>query len=105
MYRDAQLHRAGRDRSVDADLQPGARVSQDLETLRLPLPGERLRIVVLYDQKRREDHAVLLVSGANETLVLDNKRKRVIPWLELRERYKPYYSLNETSVWFHATKA
>jgi predicted transglutaminase-like cysteine proteinase len=75
-------------------------------TLRaLGYPAERLRVVVVYDRKRREDHAVLLVSGANETLVLDNKRKRVVTWAELRSRYKPYYSLNETSVWFHATKA
>jgi predicted transglutaminase-like cysteine proteinase len=70
----------------------------------LGYPAERLRIVVVYDRKKREDHAVLLVSGANEVLVLDNKRKRVVTWADLRDRYKPYYSLNETSVWIHATK-
>jgi predicted transglutaminase-like cysteine proteinase len=71
----------------------------------LGYPPERLRVVMVYDRKRREDHAVLLVAGAGATLVLDNKRQRVVTWAELRDRYKPYYSLNETSVWIHATKA
>jgi predicted transglutaminase-like cysteine proteinase len=70
----------------------------------LGIPAERLRVVVVYDRKKRGDHAVLLVSGANETLVLDNNRKRVVSWADTRSRYKPYYSLNEKSVWIHATK-
>ena len=71
----------------------------------LGIPAERLRVVVVYDRKKREDHAILLVSGATETLALDNKYKRVVSWAETRSRYKAYYSLNEESVWIHATKS
>ena len=70
----------------------------------LGIPAERMRVVVVYDRNKREDHAVLLVSAANETLVLDNKYERVVSWSDTRSRYKPFYSLNENSVWIHATK-
>ncbi len=71
----------------------------------LGIPAERLRVVVVYDRKKRGDHAVLLVSGAHETLVLDNRYKRVVNWVDVRSRYMPYYSLNENSVWIYNTKA
>jgi len=71
----------------------------------LGIPAERLRVVVVYDRKKRGDHAVLLVFGVHETLVLDNRRKRVVGWADTRSRYKPYYSLNENSVWIYNTKA
>jgi predicted transglutaminase-like cysteine proteinase len=70
----------------------------------LGIPAERLRVVVVYDRKKREDHALLLVSAANETLVLDNKYERVVSWADIRSRYQPYYSLNENSVWIHSTR-
>ena len=70
----------------------------------LGIPADRMRVLVVYDRKEREDHAFLLVSGANETLVLDNKYQRVVSWVDTRSRYQPYYSLNENSVWIHASK-
>ncbi|TFG62042.1 MAG: hypothetical protein E4H28_08140 [Gemmatimonadales bacterium] len=68
------------------------------------IPAERLRVVVVYDRKKREDHAVLIVFGPNVTLVLDNRYRRVMTWADMSKRYMPYYSLNENSVWIHNAK-
>jgi len=79
-------------------------IAKYLSLRAIGFPAERMRVVVVYDRKDREDHAILLVSGARETLVLDNKYRRVVSWEDTRARYKPYYSLNENSVWIHAAK-
>ena len=79
-------------------------VAKYLSLRALGMPPERLRIVVLYDGRRREDHAVLTVLGGGGTLVLDNHHRRVMTWAELRRWYRPYYSLNEDSVWIHSSK-
>lgn len=76
-------------------------IAKYLSLRALGYPAERLRVAVVYDRKKREDHAVLLVSTATDTLVLDNKYQRVVSWADTRARYKPYYSLNENSVWIH----
>ncbi|HEY5565474.1 MAG TPA: transglutaminase-like cysteine peptidase, partial [Rhodothermia bacterium] len=68
------------------------------------IPATRLRVVVVYDRKKREDHAVLTVFGPDGTLVLDNRYRRVMTWAEMSNRYMPYYSLNENSVWIHSAK-
>ena len=70
----------------------------------LGIPADRLRVVVVYDRKNREDHAILAVSGPQGVQVLDNNRKRVIDWEESSRRYSPYYSLNEQAVWIHKSK-
>ena len=79
-------------------------IAKYLSLRSLGISAERLRIVVVYDQHRREDHAVLIVSGVDDTLVLDNHYRRVMTWSKLRDRYRPYYSLNERSVWIHSSK-
>ncbi len=68
------------------------------------IAAERLRVVVVYDRKKRQDHAVLVVFGPGGTMVLDNYHRRVMSWADMRKRYKPYYSLNENAVWLHGTK-
>jgi predicted transglutaminase-like cysteine proteinase len=68
------------------------------------VPAERLRVVVVYDRKKREDHAVLTVFGPSGTLVLDNHYRRIRTWADMSKRYEPYYSLNENSVWIHSAK-
>ncbi len=79
-------------------------IAKYLSLRSLGISAERLRIVVVYDQYRREDHAVLIVSGGEGTLVLDNHYRRVMTWAKLSDRYRPYYSLNERSVWIHSDK-
>lgn len=79
-------------------------VAKYLSLRALGIAPERLRIVVLYDRRRREDHAVLTVLDGGETLVLDNHHRRVMTWAKLRRWYRPYYSLNEDSVWIHSPK-
>lgn len=76
-------------------------IAKYLSLRRLGIPTHRLRIVVVYDASRREDHAVLAVESGEETLVLDNHYRRVRTWETVREDYKPYYSLNEDAVWIH----
>lgn len=67
----------------------------------LGVPPEQLRIVVLHDRRRRQEHAVLAVTWEDRTLLLDNVRNRIVPWRELRH-YLPIYSLNERSAWQYA---
>lgn len=76
-------------------------IAKYLSLRSLGISPERLRIVVLYDKRRREDHAILAVFGDEETLILDNHYRRVLSWTKMRARYQPYYSLNERSVWIH----
>ncbi len=67
----------------------------------LGVPPEQLRIVVLHDRRRRQEHAVLAVTWEDRTLLLDNVRNRIVPWRELRH-YLPIYSLNVRSAWQYA---
>ncbi len=76
-------------------------IAKYLSLRSLGISPERLRIVILYDRRRREDHAILAVFGDEEILILDNHYRRVMSWTNLRTRYQPYYSLNERSVWIH----
>ncbi len=70
----------------------------------LGIPAERLRVVVVYDRKIREDHAILVITAPDGIKVLDSNRKRVIDWEESSKRYSPYYSVNEQDVWIHNSK-
>lgn len=80
-------------------------IAKYLSLRALGVAAERMRVVAVYDRKEREDHAVLLVSAGDETLVLDNKLQRVVSWADIRARYQPYYSVNEISAWIHSTRA
>ncbi len=77
-------------------------IAKYLSLRALGIDAERLRVVVVYDRKKREDHAVLAVLGPNETVILDNYRRRVMSWTDMKRRYRPYYSLNEIGVWIHS---
>ena len=79
-------------------------IAKYLSLRSLGISPERLRIVVVYDRQRRKDHAVLTISGTEGMLVLDNHYRRVMTWAKLRDRYRPYYSLNERDVWIHSAK-
>ena len=76
-------------------------IAKYLSLRALGIDADRLRVVVVYDRKKREDHAVLAVLGLHETVILDNYRRRVMTWADMKRRYRPYYSLNENGVWIH----
>ena len=80
-------------------------IAKYLSLRALGIDANRLRVVVVYDRKKREDHAVLAVLGSDETLILDNYHRRVMTWADMKRRYRPYYSLNENGVWIHKAKA
>ena len=77
-------------------------IAKYLSLRALGVDASRLRLVVVYDRKKREDHAVLAVLGPHETVILDNHFRRVRTWADMKRRYKPYYSLNENAVWIHS---
>ena len=60
----------------------------------LGFPAERLRIVVLHDDKRKLPHAVLAVRWSDGELILDNLGDEIAPWAQA-PHYKPIYSVNE----------
>lgn len=80
-------------------------IAKYLSLRALGIDAKRLRVVVVYDRKKRVDHAVLAVLGSDETLILDNYHRRVMTWADMKRRYRPYYSLNENAVWIHNAKA
>ena len=79
-------------------------IAKYLSLRQLGVAAERMRIVVLQDLRRREDHAVLTVDSGDGLMVLDNNYRQVRTWDELRSEYVPYYSLNENSVWMHRAR-
>lgn len=79
-------------------------IAKYLSLRALGIDASRLRVVVVYDRKKREDHAVLAVLVSHETMILDNYHRRVMTWAEMKRRYRPYYSLNENGVWIHNAK-
>ena len=79
-------------------------IAKYLSLRALGVSAERMRLVVVYDRKKRIDHAVLAVFGPTGTMVLDNRYKRVRTWEDMRDRYQLYYSLNEESVWVHSAR-
>ena len=80
-------------------------IAKYLSLRALGIDAKRLRVVVVYDRKKRVDHAVLAVLGSDETLILDNYHRRIMIWADMKRRYTPYYSLNENAVWIHKAKA
>ncbi len=77
-------------------------IAKYLSLRRLGFRADDLRLVVLFDRKRRLAHAVLVVKLGGRALVLDNLEDRVRSWSEL-PHYRPLYSLNEQAVWLHVT--
>jgi predicted transglutaminase-like cysteine proteinase len=64
---------------------------------------EQLRIVVVHDGKRHQAHTVLVVTGSNRSLLLDNRYDMVVPW-STASHYRPIYSINERSAWLHTPR-
>ena len=67
----------------------------------LGFPTDRMRIVVLNDDRRRIAHAVLEVSLGDRQVVLDNRSDRVLSWRDVGH-YRPIYSVNEATYWLYA---
>ena len=67
------------------------------------IPNERLRIVIVRDDERQLDHAVLVAYIRGEALLLDNQLTSVVPVAKVR-RYSPYYSINETGWWLYVAE-
>ena len=64
----------------------------------LGVPNDRMRLVVLRDERRQIDHAVLVVSADGRELLLDNLIDGVVPASAAAD-YRAYYSINETGWW------
>ena len=60
----------------------------------------QLRLVVLIDRRKRQAHAVLAVYHAGRRHILDNQFRRVMRDTQIAH-YRPVYSINERSWWFH----
>ena len=71
-----------------------------LSLIELGIAHDRMRIVVLKDNKRQIGHAVLAVSLGGVTYVLDNVRSRATPDSEL-PHYRPIYSFNQNRQWLN----
>lgn len=67
----------------------------------LGFPEAAMRIVVLNDKRRREPHAVLVVTWQGQELVLDSLDRRIRPWAEF-SHYHAFYSFNEDAYWLHS---
>jgi len=79
-------------------------IAKYLSLRQLGIAAERMRIVVVQDLRRGEDHAVLTVKSDGGLMVLDNHYRRVRTWDDLSADYVPYYSLNEDAVWMHRAR-
>ena len=74
-------------------------------TLRaLGVPASDMRLVIMKNTRNRKDHAVLVVSHGNTTVVLDNLSD-VLKGEEQLRYYRPVYSLNEERKWAFLPKS
>ncbi len=62
----------------------------------LGIPASRMRIVVMYDNKRRLSHAALVIQRDGEDLLLDNVSDTIVTWNQV-SHYRQIYSVNERS--------
>lgn len=60
----------------------------------------RLRVVVLFDKRLRQNHAVLAVFHGSRRYILDNLFRSVMRDTQIRH-YRPIYSINERNWWRH----
>jgi predicted transglutaminase-like cysteine proteinase len=63
------------------------------------VPENALRFVVVHDNQAELDHAIALVDVDGVSLALDNQLAAVTPVELLRQRYSPYYALNDQGWW------
>ncbi|MDH3740731.1 MAG: transglutaminase-like cysteine peptidase [Hyphomicrobiales bacterium] len=72
--------------------------------LELGYSDHQLRIAVVRDTRRRQDHAVLAVASSQGVIVLDSLTDTPVPHGQIRH-YNPVYSVNRANRWVHiATK-
>lgn len=64
------------------------------------IPAARMRIAAVWNTKRGEGHAVLLVRVENIEYVLDNFTDKVLP-KEAVTHYDPVFYVNEETLWVH----
>jgi predicted transglutaminase-like cysteine proteinase len=64
------------------------------------MPADKLRVVVLRDERLGLDHAVAVAYVGGEALLLDNQIRNVVPTASV-PHYRPYYSINEQGWWLH----
>lgn len=86
----------------DGDCEDYA-ISKYITLKRLGVPMENMRLVILQDENLRVAHAVLSVTLAEETYILDNQIDTVLPHGQILH-YRPVYSINETGWWLHQVK-
>ncbi len=70
-------------------------IAKYISLRRLGYPAERLRVVVLRDQRRRQSHAILAVDHNGKTLVLDNLDTEIRDWKD-KLNYQAVYAVGET---------
>lgn len=78
-------------------------IAKYLTLKRLGMNPSDMRIVVLQDQKRRVNHAVLAVFQENDILILDNLINRPVRASDIHH-YKPMFALNEEAWWLYESK-
>lgn len=74
-------------------------IAKYLALLESGVPEQKLRFVVVHDNKVELDHAITVVDVDGESLALDNQMASVVPAQSLALRYSPYYALNDRGWW------
>ncbi len=68
----------------------------------LGVPENRMRILILQDQKKNMPHAVLTVYTESGPMILDNQIKQMKSASSIHH-YKPIFSINREAWWLHTT--
>ncbi|SFQ02287.1 transglutaminase-like cysteine proteinase BTLCP [Mesorhizobium sp. NFR06] len=72
--------------------------------LRAGIPAQSMSLVVLQDRRRKFFHAVLSVSTASGTFILDSLGNAILRDSELPD-YVPLYSFSTDRAWIHGSKS
>ena len=75
-------------------------IAKFFSLLRLGVPADHMRILVVHDSVRDLVHAVLEVTTPKGAVVLDNLAPEVIP-VEKAQQYQALYSVNLQHLWLH----
>jgi predicted transglutaminase-like cysteine proteinase len=67
---------------------------------KLGIDPDSMRIVALNDTNLKTGHAVLMLKYSDQTYILDNQSRGVIPEENIRH-YQAVYSINERHWWLH----
>jgi predicted transglutaminase-like cysteine proteinase len=78
-------------------------IAKYLALLESGVPEQKLRFVVVHDNKVELDHAITVVDVDGESLALDNQMATVVPAQSLQTRYSPYYALNDNGWWSYSS--